>query len=58
MRAASCKHKADGTDGANTAGDERKAKKTKKDELSSKAVSTPDFETPVVCSSQVVRENV
>jgi len=38
MRAASCKHKADGTDGANTASDERKAKKTKKDELSSKAV--------------------
>ena len=58
MRAASCKHKADGTDGANTAGDERKAKKTKKDELSSKAVSTADFEISVVCSSQVVRENV
>ena len=58
MRAAACKHKADGTDGANTAGDERKTKRTKKDELSSKAVITPDFETPVVCSSQVVRENV
>ena len=49
MRAAPCKHKAAGTDSAKTAGDESKAKKTKKDDLSSKAVITPDFEIPVTC---------
>ena len=54
MRAASCKHKAAGTDSAKTAGDESKAKKTKKDELSSKAVITPDFEIPVTYMYSVV----
>ena len=44
MRAAACKDKAGGIDSANSMNDGSKAKKAKKDDSSSKAVTAVDFE--------------